>query len=199
MRVLIACEESGVVRDAFNAAGHYAVSCDLLPSRTTGKHYQGSIFDLEPTIHTFDLVIAHPPCTAVAVSGNRYYANTQDRLDGIAFIERIWNWPVKRLCIENPVGVINTMLPAMPRPQYIQPYQFGHNASKRTGLWMRGLPNLKPTCYIQPRIVNGKQRWDNQTDSGQNRLTPSPTRQRERSQTYAGIAEAMVKQWGNIA
>lgn len=199
MRVLVACERSGIVRDAFAKLGHDAWSVDLEPTMTPGQHFQGSIFDCEHYLNNlgdFDLIIAHPPCTAVAVSGNAHYANTQARLDGIEFIRRVWELPCKRMALENPVGVINTALPDMPRPQYIQPYNFGHDASKRTGLWLRGLPELRMAKYIEPRIIDGKGRWANQTDSGQNNLGPSADRAMIRATTYQGIADAMAEQWG---
>jgi hypothetical protein len=181
MRVLVACEYSGVVRDAFIARGHDAMSCDLLPTDVPGPHYQGDMFDLD--LGSYDLVIAHPPCTALCVSGNRYYAGTEAREEAARFIERIWKSDAPRLAIENPVGVINTLLPNMPRPQYIQPWQFGHGETKRTGLWLRKLPHLTPTD-----IVDGREQrvW---------RMAPSPDRWKLRSATYPGIAEAMATQW----
>ena len=182
MKILIACEFSGVVRDAFIARGHDAISCDLLPTDVKGPHYVGDMFDLDLT--SFDIIIAHPPCTAICVSGNRYYAGTQARLDAVLFVHRIWKIPVSKMCIENPVGVINTFLPDMPRPQYIQPWQFGHGETKKTGLWLRGLPQLKPT-----NIVDGREQkiW---------KMPPSKDRWKLRSKTYTGIADAMAEQWG---
>ncbi len=182
MKVLIACEYSGIVRDAFIRRGHNAMSCDLLPTDSLGEHYQGDMFDLD--LDNYDLIIAHPPCTALCVNGNRYYAGTQARLDAAEFVRRIWEIPVKKLCIENPVGVINTILTDMPRPQYIQPWQFGHGETKKTGLWLRGLPPLKPT-----NIVEGREQriW---------KMPPSKDRSKLRSTTYSGIAEAMATQWG---
>lgn len=191
MKVLVACEYSGVVRDAFIARGHDAMSCDLLPTDAPGPHYQGDMFDLD--LASFDLVIAHPPCTALCVSGNRYYAGTDARTGGAAFVKRIWQCNAPRLAIENPVGVINTLLPELPRPYYIQPWQFGEDASKKTGLWLRNLPPLLPTQIL------AKERYANQTPSGQNKLGPSPDRWKIRSATYPGIAEAMAVQWGGIA
>jgi hypothetical protein len=187
MRVLVACEYSGTVRDAFIARGHDAMSCDLLPTDAPGPHYQGDMFDLN--LSSFDLVIAHPPCTALCVSGNRYYAGTEARQEAAQFIWRIWTSTASRLAIENPVGVINTLLPDMPRPYYIQPWQFGEDASKKTGLWLRGLPPLLPTQVL------AKERYANQTPSGQNKLGPSPDRWKLRSATYPGIADAMAQQW----
>jgi hypothetical protein len=182
MKVLIACEYSGTVRDAFLTLGHDAMSCDLLPTDKPGPHYVGDCFDLDWS--EFDLVIAHPPCTALCVSGNRHYAGTQARLDAAEFVRRMWCQPVKRLCIENPVGVLNRLVPELPRPQYIQPWQFGHGETKRTGLWLRGLPHLVPTD-----VVDGREQrvW---------KLPPSVDRWKIRSTTYAGIAAAMAEQWG---
>ena len=182
MNVLVACEYSGRVRDAFLSRGHNAISCDLLPTDVDGPHYQGDMFDLDWS--EFDLVIAHPPCTAVCLSGNRHYANTEERQSGIDLIWKIWNQPVDKLAIENPVGVINSYLPDMPRPQYIQPWQFGHGETKKTGLWLRNLPRLVPT-----NIVDGR-------DDRIHKLPPSKDRWKIRSTTYSGIAEAMAEQWG---
>lgn len=182
MIILVACEFSGKVRDAFIKRGHDAISCGLLPTNKTGPHYQGDMFDLD--LCNFDLIIAHPPCTALCVSGNRHYANTQYRIDAALFIKKIWDIPIEKLCIENPVGVINTFLPDMPKPQYIQPWQFGHGETKKTGLWKRGLPDLKPT-----NIVNGRL-------NRIHKLPPSKDRWKIRSITYQGIADAMANQWG---
>lgn len=184
MKVLVACEFSGIVRDAFLSLGHDAISCDLLPTDSPGPHYQGNMFDLALE-ETFDLIIAHPPCTALCVSGNRWYAGTQARLDGAKFVKRIWRIKVKKICIENPVGVINTLIPEMPKPQYIQPWMFGHGETKKTGLWLRGFPELIPT-----NIVEGRKQcvW---------MMPPSKNRWKLRSKTYSGIAQAMAAQWGS--
>lgn len=183
-KILVACEYSGTVRDAFAARGHDAMSCDLLPTDAPGKHYEGDAFDLDWS--EFDLVIAHPPCTALCVSGNRHYANTQARLDGAAFVKQMWDQPVKRLCIENPVGVLNRLVPELPKPHYVQPWQFGHGETKKTGLWLRGLPVLEPT-----NIVSGRQ-------DRIHKLPPSADRWKIRSTTYQGIADAMAEQWGSL-
>lgn len=197
MRVLVACEYSGTVREAFRARGHDAWSCDLLESDDSSDyHYQGDVFDFIEHEPLFDLIIAHPPCTHLCVSGNRYHAGTQDRLDAAEFVRKVWELPCAKMCIENPVGVINRLIPDMPKPQYVQPYEFGHDASKKTGLWTRGLPMLRGSHLIEPRVVNGKHRWANQTDSGQNKLTPSADRWKIRSKTYEGLANAMAEQWG---
>jgi len=201
MKVLVACEYSGRVRDAFIRAGHDAMSCDLLPSESDfGPHYQGDMFDLD--LSQFDLMIAHPPCTYLAVSGLHWNKRQPERAakteEALEFIQRIWEAPVPMVCIENPVGCINSRLDFMPKPQYVQPYEFGEDASKKTGLWLRGLPPLQSTERVPGRIVNGKERWDNQTDSGQNKLGPSDDRWKIRSYTYQGIADAMAKQWGSV-
>ena len=196
MKVLIACEYSGTVRDAFIAAGHDAMSCDLLPTDAPGPHYQGDVRDVLGD--GWDLMIAHPPCTYLAVSGMHRTARglrdpqlTEDALD---FVRLLLAAPVPRIAVENPVSVISTRV--RKPDQIIQPWQFGHDASKTTCLWLRGLPALRPTQIVEPRIVDGRKRWGNQTDSGQNRLSPSPDRWKRRSATYAGIAAAMAAQWG---
>jgi len=198
MRVLVACESSGTVRDAFNRLGHDAMSCDLLPSEAIGKHYQGDIFDLD--LSEFDLLIAHPPCTYLSVSGmhwtTRGLRDPKLTDDALEFVRRLMTAPVEKIAIENPVSIISSRI--RKPDQTIQPYQFGHDASKRTCLWLKGLPTLVPTESVAPRIVNGKPRWSNQTDSGQNKLPPSADRWRQRSKTYLGIANAMADQWGKL-
>lgn len=185
-RVLVACEYSGRVRDAFRALGHDAYSCDLLPCEADPTHHlQGDLFDAFRDLRP-SLVIAHPPCTALCVSGNRYYAGTQARLDAAEFVRRIWELPVARLAVENPVGVLNRLCPELPRPQYIQPWQFGHGETKRTGLWTRGLPRLLPTDVVEGR------------EARVHRMAPSPDRWKERSRTYEGIARAMAAQWAPL-
>lgn len=199
MKILVACEYSGRVRDAFIRAGHDAMSCDLLPTESGfGPHYQGDVFDLD--LEQFDLMVAHPPCTYLAVSGLHWNKRQPERAakteEALAFVKRLWDAPIDKVCIENPVGCINSRLPDMPKPQYIQPYDFGEDASKKTGLWLRGLPKLVSTERVPGRMVDGKERWDNQTDSGQNKLGPSDDRWKLRSYTYQGIADALAKQWG---
>lgn len=199
MRVLVACESSGAVRDAFAARGHDATSCDLLPSVTPGNHYTGDVRDI--LTDGWDILIAHPPCTYLSVSGmhwtTRGLRDPQLTEDALAFVRLLMAAPITRICIENPVSVISTRI--RKPDQIIQPYQFGHDASKKTCLWLKGLPPLAPTRMVAPRIVQGRPRWANQTDSGQNRLAPSPDRWRLRSQTYPGIAAAMADQWGQIS
>lgn len=209
MRVLIACEYSGTVRDAFIAKGHDAMSCDLLPTEKPGPHYQGDVRDILG--NGWDLMIAHPDCTYLTCSAEWAYGNgpyhqkvkpetlvgaarCEAREKALLFVDMFFNAPIKRKCIENPKGVISTRL--RPASQYIQPNEYGHDASKITGLWLEELPLLVPTCHIPPRMVNGRPRWANQTDSGQNKLTPGPNRWKERARTYQGWADAMADQWG---
>jgi hypothetical protein len=147
----------------------------------------------------WDLLIAHPPCTYLASSGmhwtTRGLREPQLTEDALNFAKLLMEANIDKICIENPVGVISTRI--RKPDQYIQPYQFGHDASKKTGLWLKNLPLLKPTEYVAPRIVNGKKRWSNQTDSGQNKLPPSQNRWQLRSKTYQGIANAMANQWSD--
>lgn len=204
MRVLIAFERSGVVRDAFIAEGVDAYSCDLVPSKSPGPHIVGDAFQLI-SIDSWDLIIAHPECTYLSASGLHWNGRVPGRSEKTAMaledIKKIWAAPVKHLCIENPVGCINSRIPSMPRPQYIQPYDFGADASKKTGLWLRGLPKLsiKREWRKAGRLVqhNGKmvERWGNQTDSGQNKLAPSSDRAANRAETYPEIARQMAAQW----
>ena len=198
MRVLVACEYSGAVRDAFIRAGHYAASCDLLPSESPlGDHYQCSVFKILD--HGWDLMVAHPPCTYLSSSGLHWNKRRPEReqmtKDSLDFVFQLMEADIPRIAIENPIGCISTQI--RKPDQIIKPYQFGHDASKNTCLWLKGLPLLRPTQLVEPRMVNGKPRWANQTDSGQNKLTPSPDRWKIRSETYAGIAKAMAEQWGN--
>lgn len=211
MRVLVACEFSGTVRDAFIAAGHQAVSCDLLPSEKPGPHIQGDVLGVLGM--GWDLMIAHPPCTYLTCSAEWAYgdgpyhqkvkpetlvgaARRQARADAVRFVLALADAPIKHIAIENPRGHLSS---AWRKPdQTIQPYQFGHNASKATCLWLKNLSPLElhQSQAIPPRWVNGRPRWGNQTDSGQNRLSPSADRWAVRSVTYPGIAKAMAEQWG---
>jgi hypothetical protein len=198
MKVLIACEYSGTVRDAFLRLGHDAMSCDLLPTEKTGPHYQGNVIDIISL--GWDLMIAHPPCTYLSVSGMHWTTRglrdpqlTEHALD---FVRQLLNAPIERIALENPVSIISTRI--RQPDQIVQPYEYGHDASKKTCLWLKNLPPLKPTDYIQPRIIEGKKRWSNQTNTGQNRLSPSPDRWKHRSATYSGIASAMAEQWGSL-
>ena len=195
MHILIACEYSGTVRDAFIRAGHDAMSCDLLPTDVPGPHYQGDVFDI--INNGWDMMIAHPPCTYLSVSGmhwtTRGLRDPQLTEDALEFVTRLMAAPIARIAVENPISVISSRI--RKPDQIINPWQFGHDASKRTCLWLKNLPLLTPTDIVEPRIVNGKKRWANQTDSGQNRLPPSEDRWKIRSETYTGIAQAMAEQW----
>lgn len=217
MRVLIACEYSGNTRDAFLARGHDAWSCDLLPTDKPGPHYQCDVRDVLK--QGWDLLIAHPDCTYLTCSAEWAYGDgpyhqkvKPETLVGAArrarreidldFVRLLLAAPIKMKCIENPGrGAINTRI--RKPDQLIQPNEYGHDASKITGLWLENLPHLVPTCRVKGRIVewprgSGKmvERWGNQTDSGQNKITPSPDRWKERARTYSGWSDAMAAQWG---
>lgn len=199
MRVLVACEFSGVVRDAFIARGHDAGSCDLLPSERPGPHIQEEVeLVLEDG---WDMLIAFPPCTYLCSSGLHWNKRRPEREqlthEAMLLVFALVDAPIERIALENPIGCISTNY--RQPDQIIQPYQFGHDASKSTCLWLKNLPPLKPTEYVEPRIVNGRKRWGNQTANGQNKLGPSPTRAQDRSRTYQGIADAMAEQWSNVA
>ena len=195
MRILVACEYSGTVRDAFIRRGHDAISCDLLPTEATGPHYQGDVFDIIGD--GYDAMIAHPPCTYLCSSGLHWNKRTPGRQkltdEAIAFVLRLLNCDIPRIALENPIGCISTFY--RKPDQIIHPYMFGDDASKATCLWLKGLPKLIPTNPVAPRMVNGRPRLSNQTDSGQNRLGPSADRWKLRSTTYQGIADAMADQW----
>lgn len=197
MRVLVACEYSGAVRDAFRARGHDAMSCDLLPTDVPGPHYQGDVFDVIGD--GWDLMIAHPPCTYLSSSGLHWNGRVEGRAakteDALAFVRALLDAPIPRIAVENPVGCIGTRI--RKADQTIQPHQFGDDASKATCLWLKDLPLLTPTASVPARMVNGKPRWANQTDGGQNRLAPSADRWKLRSATFPGIAAAMADQWGD--
>ena len=201
MRVLVACEYSGTVRDAFLDRGHYAMSCDLLPceSQASGDHYQGNVLDILD--HDWDLMIAHPPCTYLCSSGLHWNNKRPGRaaltLEALDFVRLLLAAPIPRIALENPIGCISTKI--RPYDQTVQPYQYGHDASKTTCLWLKNLPPLRPTGFVEPRMVNGKRRWANQCDNGgQDKLPPSADRWKIRSLTYQGIADAMADQWGNL-
>ena len=202
MKVLVGCECSGIVREAFTAKGHEAWSCDLKPAEDESLlHIQDNIIRVL-TDEVWDLVILHPECTALTVAGNHVYARGKpkhrERLWQAWWVRGLWELALskaKKVCLENPVGVLPT-LTNLPQPQYIQPYNFGHDASEKTGLWLHNLPPLVNTERVVGRFVDGKERWQNQTDSGQNRLGPSEDRATNRSRTYQGIAKAMADQWG---
>jgi hypothetical protein len=206
MKILVACEFSGKVRDAFIAKGHTAVSCDFLPPEGVNKHmhYQGSVTDILHSPHLlfpiWDMLIAFPPCTYLCSSGlhwNKIVKGRQEKTEeALKFISTLLNADIPMIALENPIGCISARI--RKPDQMIQPYEFGDNASKRTCLWLKNLPKLDPTSYYPPRIVNGKKRWGNQTDSGQAKASPSETRAKERSTTYEGIASAMAAVWGSL-
>jgi hypothetical protein len=194
-RVLVACEYSGTVRGAFAALGHYAMSCDLLPSEKPGLHYQGDVRDILGD--GWDLMIAHPPCTYLASSGLHWNKRRPERAalteEALEFVRFLLDAPIPRIALENPVGCISSRI--RKPEQIIQPWQFGHDASKATCLWLKGLPLLQATSELPG---GRKARRANQTASGQNKLPPSKDRWKIRSTTYQGIADAMASQWGNL-
>ena len=184
MRVLVACEYSGRVRDAFRALGHDAMSCDLLPTEVEGPHYQGDITDVLD--NGWDLMVAHPPCTHLAVSGSRWFKDkAREQAEALDFVQLLMDAPIAKIAIENPISVISSRI--RKPDQIIQPWQFGHGETKATCLWLKGLPKLVPT-----NIVDGR-------EARVHRMAPSPDRWKERSRTYSGIASAMAAQWGQPA
>tara|TARA_Y100000114_G_C11688106_1_gene292138 strand:+ start:146 stop:787 length:642 start_codon:yes stop_codon:yes gene_type:complete len=213
MKILIACESSGVIRDAFRAKGHEAFSCDIID---TGHKYHICDDVLNILDQGWDMMIAHPPCTYLSVSGMHWTARglrdpqlTEDALD---FVRKLMDAPIEKIVIENPVSVISTRIKKA--SQYIQPYQFGKDRSKKTGLWLKNLPILEPSKYVEPTRwaccgkwmekdstcnkcdKKPKPRWSNQTQDGADKTPPSKDRWQTRSQTDKGIAEAMADQWG---
>lgn len=196
MKVAVLCEYSGRVRDAFIARGHDAISCDLLPTDAKGPHHQGDVYDMLD--REWDLIVAHPPCTALTVAGNSTYGEGQpkyaERLEAVEWTVALWEAMKAvspRVALENPVGVL-PRLGGMPKPQYVQPYWFGHMEQKKTGLTLHGLPPLKPTNDVYDEMMklpkNQRERL--------HYLPPSPDRWKIRSTTFQGIAEAMAEQWG---
>ena len=194
MKVLVACEYSGIVREAFALKGHDAWSCDLLPTdQPSNKHIQGDV--LEIINDNWDLIIAHPPCTHLSVSGAARWA--EKVADGrqqaaIKFVEDIWNANCPFIAIENPVGALSSRSKLGKASQYIQPYEFGHAEQKKTGLWLKGLPKLIPTDVIDVSNLPDNQR------QRLHYLPPSKDRWKIRSTTFQGIADAMADQWSNI-
>ena len=180
MRVLVACEYSGTVRDAFIARGHDAVSCDLLPTDRPGPHLQCDVRDILGD--GWDLMIAHPPCTHLAVSGARWFKDKRaEQAEALAFVRTLMAAPIPRWCVENPVSVISSRI--RKPDQVVQPWQYGHGETKATCLWLNGLPKLTPTNVVDGRAARV------------HRLPPSPDRWKIRSTTYQGIADAMAAQW----
>jgi len=182
LRVLGACEYSGRVRDAFATEGHFAMSCDLLPTEEPGHHYQGDVFDIIDL--GWDLMICHPPCTHLAVSGARHFKEKREsgvQQEALDFVGRLLDAPIPKICLENPVSIISSVF--RKPDQIIQPWQFGHGETKATCLWLKGLPKLIPT-----NIVDGR-------EARVHKMPPSPNRWKERSRTYQGVANAMAEQW----
>jgi site-specific DNA-cytosine methylase len=182
MRVLVACEYSGIVRDAFKERGHDAWSCDLLPTeKPSTKHIQGDVFAI--LNDGWDLMIAHPPCTHLAVSGARWFKDKQaEQVEALDFVRLLLAAPIPRIALENPISIISSRI--RKPDQIIQPWQFGHGETKATCLWLKGLPKLKPTNIVEgrtPRVHH---------------MSPGPDRWKERSRTLQGIADAMADQWG---
>ena len=196
MKVLVACEYSGIVRDAFAAKGHDAWSCDILPTESPGNHFQGDV--LEHLDKGWDLMIAHPPCTHLAVSGARWFTEGKKpwslQEDALDFVRKLLDAPIDKIALENPVSVISTKI-RKPN-QIIQPFEYGHDVTKKTCLWLKNLPNLKPTKIVKPDIVlvNGKKMSRMHYESFK---LPSKERSKVRSKFYTGIAQAMADQWGN--
>ena len=183
MKVLVACEYSGTVRDAFLALGHDAMSCDLLPTDKTGPHYQGDVRDILGD--GWDLMVAHPPCTHLAVSGARWFKDKQgEQAKALDFVRLLLAAPIPRIALENPVSIISSR---MRKPdQIIQPWQFGHGETKATCLWLKALPLLVPSDIVEGR------------EARVHKMPPSPDRWKLRSTTYEGIAQAMANQWGKL-
>jgi hypothetical protein len=201
MKVLVACEYSGTVRDAFIAKGHEAMSCDLLPTDVPGPHYQGDIFDVLD--RGWDLMIAHPPCTYLTVSGNRWFkpeyedrfpTRHQDRLDAIDFFMALYNAPIEKVAVENPVGAMSKVF--RKPDQYVQPYEFGDPQSKKTGLWLKNLPKLEPTIRVEPQFYVGKDGRRDPLWHFESLGMKPEARMKYRSKTFQGIADAMADQWG---
>lgn len=183
MKVLVACEFSGTVREAFAGFGHDAWSCDLLPTERPGQHFQCSVMDVLD--EGWDMMIAHPPCTHLAVSGSRWFKDKQpEQAAALAFVRELMDAPIPRICIENPISIISSRI--RKPDQIIQPWQFGHGETKATCLWLKNLPKLMPT-----QIVEGR-------EAKVHRMSPGPDRWKKRSITYEGIAYAMASQWGSV-
>jgi len=188
VRVLVACEFSGTVRDAFAALGHDAWSCDLLPTERIGQHITDDVLNvcLNPN-NSWDLMIAHPPCTHLAVSGAKHFAAKRAaglQQAALDFVRLLMNAPVPMICVENPISIISSRI--RKPDQIIQPWQFGHGETKATCLWLKGLPKLRPT-----NIVEGR-------EARVHRMPPGPDRWKERSRTFQGVADAMANQWGRV-
>ena len=187
MRVLVACEFSGIVRDAFRMRGHDAWSCDFLQTEGDPIHHfvRDAVSLAYDAGKKWDLMIAHPPCTHLAVSGARWFKNKlEEQKEALEFVRKLMDVPINRVCIENPISIISSKI--RKPDQIIQPWQFGHGETKATCLWLKNLPKLLPT-----NIVSGR-------DARIHKMPPGPDRWKERSRTFTGIAEAMAVQWGQL-
>lgn len=184
MNVLVACEFSGTVRDAFARRGHNAWSCDLLPSETPGQHYQEDVREvINRTNGLWDLMIAHPPCTHLAVSGARWFKDKlPEQAEALDFVRFLLGSPIPRIALENPVSIISSKI--RKPDQIIQPWEHGHGETKATCLWLKGLPKLVPTDIVEGR------------EARVHRMPPGPDRWKERSRTFQGVGSAMAAQWG---
>lgn len=181
MRVLVACEYSGRVRDAFLRKGHEAMSVDLLATEIEGPHYEGRVEDVIDD--GWDLMIAHPPCTHLAVSGSRWFkGKRKEQEEALAFVRMLMEARIEKIAIENPISIISTRI--RKPDQIVQPWQFGHGETEATCLWLKNLPKLVAT-----NVVDGR-------EARVHRMSPGPNRWKERSRTYEGVAEAMAEQWG---
>jgi hypothetical protein len=187
LKVLVACEYSGTVRDAFTRMGHCAMSCDLLPSESPGGfHWQGDVTEI--LYMDWDLMICHPPCTHLAVSGARHFKAKREsgvQQEALAFVRLLLNAPIPKIALENPVSIISSEI--RKPDQIIQPWMFGHGETKATCLWLKGLPPLRPT-----NVVDGR-------EARIHKMPPSADRWKKRSTTYKGVAQAMAEQWGSYA
>jgi len=203
MKILIACEYSGTVRDAFIKIGHTAISCDLLPTDVPGPHYQGSVFDI--INDGWDMMIAHPPCTYLTVTGNkwmkpefahRFPDRHKQREEALDFFKRLFECNIPRVCLENPVGVVSTMY--RKPTQYIQPWEFGEPHSKKTGLWLRNLPPILPTKIVEPKFHIYKDGRKDPIWHVESMGMAPLERMKYRSKTFQGVADAMANQWGTL-
>jgi len=186
MKILVACEFSGIVRDAMIARGHDAISCDLLSTErpNSGPHHQGDVLELIKR-QDFDMMVAHPPCQHLAVSGARWFkGKPREQEAAIEFAQMLWRAPIERIALENPISILSTHI--RKPDQVIQPWQHGHGEVKATCLWLKGLPKLVPS-----NIVHGR-------EARVHKMGPGPDRWKERSRTLQGIADAMADQWGNL-
>lgn len=198
MKVLVACEYSGVVRDAFIRAGHEAISCDLLDSERPGPHHKGDVLDilygpLGQELGPFDLMVAHPPCTHLAVSGARWFKDKQtEQQDALEFVRLLLEAPIPHIALENPISIISSRI--RKPDQIVQPWMFGHPETKATCLWLKGVPKLAPTSDVRTEMEALPAAQRNRV----HRMPPGPDRWKERSRTFEGIATAMASQWGQL-